>query len=73
MKRRPRVDSLMAATNVQLIRCRLLKGTSLPFEITPTQAPAFRKGRKRQSLWALPLLLLDLGQHLIYFGKREAS
>lgn len=49
----------MAATKVQLICCRLLKGTSLLFEITPTQVPAFMKGRKRQSFWALPLLLLD--------------
>ena len=49
----------MAAPKVQLICCRLLQGTSPLSEITPTQASAFMKGRKRQSLWALPLLLFD--------------
>lgn len=59
MKCSARVGSLMAATKVQLIHCRLLGGSSLLFEITPTQVPAFMKGRKRQYLWALPLILLD--------------
>lgn len=59
VKHSARVDSLVAAPKVQLIGCRLLKGTRLLFAVTPTQAPALMKGKKRQSLWALPLLLLD--------------
>lgn len=38
MKHSAHVDSLIAATKVRLIHCRLVTGTCLLFEITPNQA-----------------------------------
>lgn len=59
MKHRAQVGSLMAALRLSSFAQRLVKGTSLLFGTTPSQAPAFIKGSRRPSRWALPLLLLD--------------